>query len=197
MGGYAINIYFGVPGSGKTTYAAWLAKKYLKRGRKVYTNVPIEGCYLITVQDFEKYHLEPNSLVIFDEAGIDFNNRDFKKFSPELNYRFKYHRHYKLDIVILSQSYNDMDKKIRLLARNLYVVKKSLIPYFIVVKRIGKKIGIDELSHDIIDQYFWIPWFSGGTQRVFTPILWKMFDSYDTKPMEIRNFKLCEVKPKK
>ena len=33
--GNTFDIYFGVPGSGKTTFAAYLAKKRLKKGKKV------------------------------------------------------------------------------------------------------------------------------------------------------------------
>ena len=40
-----LTIYFGLPGSGKTTVAASLAKMYLKAGYPVWSNVPIRGCY--------------------------------------------------------------------------------------------------------------------------------------------------------
>ena len=39
---YILTIYFGVPGSGKTTMAAYLAKRF-KRGYNVWSNVPITG----------------------------------------------------------------------------------------------------------------------------------------------------------
>ena len=68
---HVLNVYFGVPGSGKTTFAAYLTKwalrenalirfcrryenaltkmilnsKYLKRRIDVYSNVPITGAY--------------------------------------------------------------------------------------------------------------------------------------------------------
>ena len=34
----ALSLYFGIPGAGKSTYAAYLAKKDMKRGRKVWSN---------------------------------------------------------------------------------------------------------------------------------------------------------------
>ena len=50
--------YFGVPGSGKTTVAAYLAKKDLKKKRNVYSNVPITGAYKISKEDIGKFLIE-------------------------------------------------------------------------------------------------------------------------------------------
>ena len=43
-----IYLYFGLPRSGKSTYAAKLAKKALTAGRAVYSNFPIRGTFQIT-----------------------------------------------------------------------------------------------------------------------------------------------------
>ena len=71
-----------------------------------------------------------------------------------------------------------MDVTLRRLAQNFYVVRKSLIPFFVVIKRIRRKVGIDENSHQIVDAYrFGTPILD--TKWIFCPPLWKMFDSYN------------------
>lgn len=176
--GYALSIYFGVPGSGKTTFAAYLAKKDLKKGRKVWSNVPITGTMQFDPQTDIGQYMICDGRVIIDEAGLEYNNRNFKKFSDDQNYFYKYHRHYQLDVDIFSQGYDDMDKKLRILAQRLYVVKKSLIPGFICRKTISKKVGINEMSKEIIDEYYFVPF---STKWIFAPVLWKMFNSYSRR----------------
>lgn len=176
--GCRFDIYFGVPGSGKTTFAAWIAKKQFKRGNDVYSNVAIKNAYILEKSDIGKYLIE-NGSIILDEAGIDYNNRDFKKFSKEETYYFKYHRHYNTNVFMFSQDL-DMDIKLRKLATRIFLVKKSLIPFFIKRKEISKKIGIDKQTKQIIDEYNF-RWFS--TKLIFAPALWKMFDTYDRKEL--------------
>ena len=184
---HVLNIYFGVPGSGKTTFAAYLVKKDLKHGGNVWSNVPITGAMMLDPKsDIGKYMIS-NGRVIIDEAGIEYNNREYKKFSEEQTYFYKYHRHYELGIDIFSQGFDDMDKKLRTLAQNLYVVKKSIFPFFIVRRRIGKKVGINDMTKEIIDEYFWVPF---SRKWIFSPLVWNMFNTtsrveYPEKPWEI------------
>lgn len=148
---HVLNVYFGVPGSGKTTFAAYLTKwalhenaiirfcrknqnfltlpilksKYLKRRIPVYSNVPITGAYKLDAKaDIGKFMIE-NAKVIIDEAGIEYNNRNYKSFPPESVYFYKYHRHYQVSVDVFSQSYEDMDVTLRRLAQNFYVVRRS------------------------------------------------------------------------
>lgn len=177
---YALNIYFGLPGSGKTTYASYLAKKDLKKGVSVWSNVPITGCFKIEPKDdIGKFNIT-NGRLIIDEAGIEYNNRDFKNFSQESTYFYKYHRHYQLNVDIFSQGYDDMDKKLRTLASGMYLIKKSIIPFFICKKKISKRVGIDTNTKQVIDEYFFAPF---GTRWIFTPPLWKMFNTYSRKTL--------------
>lgn len=171
---HILSVYFGVPGSGKTTFAAWLTKRDLKHGLKVWSNVPITGAYqLEPKQDIGTYMIA-NGRVIIDEAGIEYNNRDFKEFSKKSLYFYKYHRHYETAVDVFSQGFDDMDKKLRTLAQRYYVVKKSLIPFFIYRQRIGKRVGINEVSKEIIDEYFFVPF---GRRYIFSPLLWNMFNT--------------------
>ena len=204
-----LNVYFGVPGSGKTTFAAYLTKNAMKeshviswarkhpnrltnwllnktqlfkRRLAVWSNVPITGAYSLDPQkDIGKYMIESGKVII-DEAGIEYNNRNFKSFPQEAVYWYKYHRHYSCSVDVFSQSYEDMDITLRRLAQNYYVVKKSMIPYFVVCKRIRRKVGIDDQTHQIIDHYrFGLPVLD--SKWVFTPPLWKLFNSFSRKEL--------------
>lgn len=212
---HVLNVYFGVPGSGKTTFAAWLtrqslqqsriitwaqnhpgrfsekllASRFFKRAMPVYSNVPITGAYkLEPQQDIGKF-MVCDGKVIIDEAGIEYNNRNFKAFSQQAIYWYKYHRHYECSVDVFSQSYEDMDITLRRLAQNYFVVKKSLIPYFIVCTKIRRKVGIDDNTHQIIDKYYFgLPII--GSKWIFTPTLWKMFNSYSRKDMPEKEWEI-------
>lgn len=203
-----LNVYFGVPGSGKTTFAAYLAKqsmrqsrvitwaeqhpgkfsawllstKLLKRKQPVWSNVPLTGTYALDPRADIGVRMIVGGKVIIDEAGIEYNNRQIKTFPATAIYWYKYHRHYQCSVDVFSQSYEDMDITLRRLAQNYFVVKKSLLPYFIVCKRIRRKVGIDENTHQIIDHYYFgFPILD--TKWVFTPPLWKLFNSYSRKEL--------------
>ena len=205
---HVLNVYFGVPGPGKTTFAAYLTKwalhenaiirfcrknqnfltlpilksKYLRRRIPVYSNVPITGAYkLDTKADIGKYMIE-NAKVIIDEAGIEYNNRNYKSFPPESIYFYKYHRHYQVSVDVFSQSYEDMDVTLRRLAQNFYVVRRSLVPFCIVARRICRRVGVDEQTKQITDLYaMGLPVLD--TKRIFCPPLWKLFNSYSRKEL--------------
>lgn len=100
---HVLNVYFGVPGSGKTTFAAYLTKwalhenalirfcrkhqnpvtrvilnsRYLKRRIDVYSNVPITGAYQLDAKTDIGHYMIENAKVIIDEAGIEYNNRSY------------------------------------------------------------------------------------------------------------------------
>lgn len=169
-----ISVYFGVPGAGKTTFAAYLAKKDMKKGGKVWSNVPITGTYQLDCKADLGKHMIVDGRIIIDEAGIEYNNRKYKELDQAAIMFFKYHRHYQTALDVFSQSHEDMDITIRRLAQTYYVVKKSIIPNVIVCKAIGRRIGIDENTKQIIDEYFWKPL---GTRWIWSRPLWKMFNT--------------------
>ncbi len=212
---HVLNVYFGVPGSGKTTFAAYLTKwalrenpiitlcrkynnkltravlasPYLKRRIDVYSNVPITGAYKLDARADIGVHMIENAKIIIDEAGIEYNNRDYKNFPQEAIYFYKYHRHYKTSIDIFSQSYEDMDVTLRRLAQNFYVVRKSLVPFCVVARRINRKVGVDEQTKQIADLYY-MGYPILDTKRIFSPPLWKLFNSYSRKELPQKEWEI-------
>lgn len=169
-----ISIYFGVPGAGKTTFAAWLVKNELKRGGKVWSNVPITGAMIYEPKVDLGKHSMIDGRIILDEASVEYNNRKFKELDSDTIKFLKYHRHYQTAIDVFSQSYDDMDITLRRLAQKYYLMKKSFLPWFVIRKTISKKIGIDENTKQIIDEYYFKPF---STKIIFCPPLWKIFNT--------------------
>lgn len=181
--------YFGVPGSGKTTLAAYLAKKRQKKGKRVLSNVNIKGCYEISRSDIGHYDMS-HSLILCDEAGVEFNNRNYSKNFDYAQIDFlKHHRHYDCDLAFFSQYWNDIDVTLRRLSTRLFLLQKSMIPFFIKRKEIGKKIGIDPNTKQIIDEYYF-KFFIVGTRYIFSPSLWKMFNTHENVELPKKEFKL-------
>jgi len=157
--------------------AAYLAKTDMKHGRKVYSNVPITGTMCVDRDDIGHTMISDGRL-IWDEAGLDYDNRKMKMADEEV-YFYKYHRHYQMDVDFFSQGL-DVDIKIRKLARHIYLVRGSILPFFIERKEIGRRVGIDQMTHQIIDEYFWKPF---GTKLIFSPPLWKLFNTYSRRQL--------------
>jgi len=177
---YGLTIYFGVPGAGKTTLCAYIARKVLKKNGLIWSNVPVKGTFKLSPKEDIGKYLISNGTVLIDEAGLEYNNRDYKQFSQDATEFYKYHRHYRLSVNIFSQGYDDMDKKIRLLATRLFVVSKSALPFLVRRYQIGKRAGINDLTKEICEEYFKIPL---SSRWIFSPTLWDMFDSYSTKEL--------------
>lgn len=180
----SIELYFGVPGAGKTTWAAYLASKAIKKKRPVFSNVFIKGCYMYDKEDLGVNLIE-NALVIVDEAGLEFDNRKMSMKDSEI-YFFKYHRHYQNDIVFFSQGL-DVDIKIRKLAQKLYLLGPSLLPGFILRKTIDRRVGIDD-NGQIIDKFSFRSPLFGGYKLIFAPAFRKYFNTLDRKALNLKQF---------
>ena len=105
---------FGKKGSGKSCYLVHEIIKHLKKGWIVYSDFPvnINGVRLISFNDLSTFKPVENSLIVLDEVGLSANNRDFKTFSKGLTEYIKLQRHFKVKMIMNSQSF-DVDKKIR------------------------------------------------------------------------------------
>lgn len=187
-----LSMYFGVPGSGKTTFAAWYSKQAKAVGVPVYSNVPIKGTYKVERGDIGKYLIQ-DCVLIIDEASLEYNNRDFKNFAASENKFYSLHRHYCVECIFFSQGWEDADKRIRTLAQRLYYVKRSLIPGFIIRKEIKKTIDISQ-DKQIIDGYNFVP-FSG--RWIYCRPLWKLFDSFDAPELPAKDWEQWSFEARK
>lgn len=179
-----IDLYFGVPGAGKTTWASYLASKAMKKNRPVFSNVFIKGAYAYNKADLGVNAIE-SALVIVDEAGLEFDNRKMSMTDEEI-YFFKYHRHYQNDVVFFSQGL-DVDIKIRKLAQHIYLLQPSILPGFIKRKTIDRNVGIDDQGQ-IIDKFSFRSPLFGGIKLIYAPMFRKYFDTLSRKKLNPKVF---------
>ena len=177
----SVNYVFGSPGSGKTTLLCKIAKYFQKKKINGYSNFPGTGCILIQDEDIGYYNFT-NSVILLDEAGIAYSNRDavnkrgLMQDKQRLQY-WKLVRHYRAMIILASQSWEDVDKKCRDLSNRYFYIRRSLFPFFTLVKPIFKCVDIDETTHQPADFYkFDVFW---NYMYVYRPKWYKMFNSYD------------------
>lgn len=192
---YRLYMLFGKKGSGKTTFITKMAIKYMRKGRKVYSTVPVPGAYGFDPQKLGKLMFEPNSVVFFDEAGILFDNRDFKNFSKDKVEYLKLMRHYGVTIYMFSQAF-DIDKKIRDLTDYCYLVT-NWFNCVSVARKINRRITIVHAdkggtgeSH-LADDMDFTPWFTipfGGAIFTWIPAWTKYFNSFDAPELPLKEF---------
>lgn len=176
-----LELIMGKAGSGKSTLIAHLVKKANKKNRKVYCNHHVLGATKFDHTWLGKYMLEDCTIII-DEAQICFDNRDFKSFTKELKFFFSNYRHFQADIYVVSQSWEDLDIKIRRQAKKIYIMQGSIIPFTIMLQRVKMKFGVNEDKTDIVTQFgtSYIPFIGWTLKLNFT--VWHYFDSY-SKPI--------------
>lgn len=148
-----IAVYFGSPGSGKTTLACREILRARKRYKYTFANF---GCKCATVDDVDLSDLglwtfPSGSYVAIDEAGIEYNSRKYKTLPQHTIKWFKLHRHYGCDLSVWSQSWEDMDVTLRRLADRLYYVRR--FGPFTLVRRVYKRVTVDKQTEQIIDGY--------------------------------------------
>lgn len=143
---YRLYMIFGKKGSGKSSYLSKLALRYSKRGWTCYTNMDdmcVAGVRLIDPAKLGELVPEPHSVVLLDEVGMLYDNRNYKDFKPAVRDFFKLQRHYQCIVYLASQSY-DIDKKLRDLTDGMFLCT-SVGPLGIV-RPIVKKIGLTDAS---------------------------------------------------
>lgn len=187
-----LSVFYGAAGSGKSTLAAYYALRTLKAGYNVYSNVPIKGCKEVSKDMIGKQSIT-DGLLIIDESGIEYNNRDFRSnFNKKADNNkslewFKKHRHEGVEIMIFSQGFADTDIKITTLGTDYYIVKKHWLFKIVKYKRITKKPEIDEITKQPIDAFEYKP-LSG--RFVFMRPLWPFFDSFDRMDLPVIPFRV-------
>ena len=214
-----VSLVFGSPGSGKTTYACYLfhkdqkkIRKFLKRRRSsraqitakqmkkyglhkhYFANFPnkLSTVFKDTLK-LGEFTLPQNSLLICDEAGIEFNNRGFKSFPKPLISWLKLHRHYKVDCCFISQSWEDCDITIRRLADELWYLRK--LGPFTLARRVKRFVDINDDSQ-IIDGFVFRkliykllppPFHQDSFRIIFRPFYYKYFDTYEAPELPLYN----------
>lgn len=199
-----ISMYFGLPGSGKSTLACKLAYDSLKLGRDVYINfhadIEYKGKKAVYIPNdvIGRYDLS-GGLIIIDEATLFADNRNYKSFDK--TEFFMLHRHYKNDIILLSQGYNAVDKKLRTLTVNLYYIQKSGILQRWVTKYFPIAYGIhfpdgDKLG-EIVEGYSKPSLLTRifTTKHIWRPRWYNCFDTFEAPVLPSLSEYWEKVKP--
>ncbi len=216
---YKLIMIFGKKGSGKSTTLTKYAMQHIRTGWTVYSTEQIPGTYYINpdwigfvqLEDFNFkpfnsgdykglvklfkivrnwiFPYSPKILLLCDEVGMIWDNRNYKSFKPEVRDFFKLQRHYHVKCVLFSQTF-DIDKKLRDLTDQMYLVK-NFARVFTYGKRIRKFITIKESQTDDssslaegleFDSLFW--WWLGSRTLTFIPRWSKYFNSFEAPELQ-------------
>lgn len=200
-----ITTYFGSPGCGKTTLAVKMAIKNKKHYDYCFLNFDhnIDGAYIADLDGLGDWTFPDHSFIAIDEAGIEYNSRAYKALPKPAIAWFKKHRHYKCDIAVFSQSWEDMDVTIRRLSDHLWYLYR--IGPFTLSRRIYKRVSVDKQTEQIIDGYkmasiLWLlVWplqldcklmpFAPKFKLTFRPFYYKYFDSFSKDNIPVKMHK--------
>lgn len=196
-----IRYFIGLPGKGKTTLATKICiKEGLRKNRKVYSNFEVFGAYKLDMKDFGRYDLR-DCILLLDEIGLEFNNRDFKTFSKDTLRFFKLHRHFNTDIYCFSQAL-DSDISIFRLVDELYIIEK-VGRVFSIAKKIDRYLVLhnskDEKTNNGSENFITEDFkYSFPTNWIITfiPRWVKFFNSFETPKLpkkELNKFEFVNL----
>lgn len=183
---YKLYMVFGKKGSGKSTYLVRQAKKYMKKGYSVYTNMTdcmLPGVRIFDVDDLGEFVPEANSCLLIDEVGMIWDSRNFKNFKPSVRDFFKLQRHYHVVCFLASQTF-DIDKKLRDLCDGM-ILFTNVFNVFSLGRPITKRIVLTESTSEaesrISENLKFCPiWYWKIT---YIPKWIKYFNSFDVPDM--------------
>lgn len=92
--------------------------------------------------------------------------------------------------MVFSQGFDDMDKIIRTLGTEMYVVRKGLFRT-ITYRRILKRPDIDEITHKPDDIYSFQ---TLSKKRIYAPAVWHAFDSFSRLGLPQKDFEVWGLK---
>lgn len=183
---YKVIMLFGKKGTGKTADIAKVSVECRKKGVECYSNVDVPGTIPFNPKTVGYYKPVEGSVVCLDEVGMIWDKRDFANFDKNVRDFFKFARQYKLIIRMYSQTYDDVDKKIRDLTDELYIMKRFL-RVFTICRKVEKvqTIGHTAEGHGtIVEDYILMPMFATGAMRInFIPRYVHLFNSYNPKEL--------------
>lgn len=191
----AVELYFGLPGCGKTTLLVAEAVRASRSGkyRNIYSNIHISvpGVTYIDNDCIGKYDIS-DGLVLIDEATLFADSRAYKTFDKGKLMYFLEHRHFNVDIKLFTQQWDGVDRKIRVITDRVYYVYKGLIlghwitsyyriPYGIIIpdaKQGSEKLG--EIIQGYCKPNFLVRLFCS---KIYRPAFYKYFDSWERPHM--------------
>lgn len=186
---YKLTMIFGKKGSGKSTLMVRMAYEYLAAGWTVFCTERLDGCVHIDYNDIGFKQIPPNSLLLVDEVGMIWDNRNFKNFKTEVRDWFKLQRHYKVKVVLFSQTF-DIDKKLRDLTDDMYLCT-NVARVFSWAKRITRRIILVQPGPESparIDEelaFDWLLfWPFGSRILTFIPTWAPYFDSHNCPELD-------------
>lgn len=160
-----VSVYFGSIGCGKTTVACKLLRKSRKQYDHFFTTfktLKLKNCH--HWQNFDGLGLvtpPEHSLLVDDESGITYNNRKYKSMPQHTIEWYKLSRHYKCDVILMSQAFDDMDITLRRLASEYWYLRR--VGPWTLSRQVYKYCMVDENTHQIIDGYRMASVFSAFT----------------------------------
>lgn len=126
-----ISVYTGFPGSGKSLHAVSLIYAHVKGKGLVVSNIDLAGFadnpyyqyhdfrWFQNVENVKKVASEHfndkiKTMFVIDEAQVIFDSRNWSaQGRMDWNIFFSMHRHYRCNFVLVTQSYQNLDKRIR------------------------------------------------------------------------------------
>lgn len=182
MSPYTLTYIFGLKGAGKSTFMVKMMLRDIKNGWVVYTNmfdVNIPGVRLFDAQELSSMVPPPGSAIYIDEAGLLWDNRQYKDFDSGFTEYFKLQRKYKNKVVINSQAL-DVDKKIRDLVDRMYLMT-NVFGCIGVARPLKRTIKVIEAFGSSESRLGMNLTFEGISKSVFfwMPSYWKWFDSFN------------------
>lgn len=193
-----IKVFFGAPGCGKSTAIAYLVSKHIKKFNKakrkkksycydyIFTNTDVDNANKFNKKQLDKMAFPPKSLVLIDEAGLEFNSRKTLSLTDGMQYYLKKHRHYQNDLYFFSQTWEDIDVVVSRLAVEVWHLKK--LGPFTLVRRILKDADVNDDTHKIEDMYKkerlykrFLPYPFGSFSffLIYRPKYYNMFNSWE------------------
>ena len=162
---YKLVMVFGKKGSGKTTFLAKTAYQYLKKGYPVFSTEKIPGVIHFDVNKIGYVTFPENAVILIDEVGMIWDNRNFKTFKPEVRDYFKYQRHEKHIVYLFSQTF-DIDLKLRNLTDCMYLCTCKF-GWLSIARKIKRSITLVHPQGDAESRI--------ADDLEFEPILWSLF----------------------
>lgn len=190
---YKLIFIFGKKGSGKSTLLTKYALDYLRKGWNVYSTEKCPGTFHISPEDVGRFQFPPRSVVIIDEVGMIWDNRDFKNFSNQVRDYFKLQRHYKHVVILASQTF-DVDKKIRDLADEMYLVTKKFRVFSYAKKILRQTVLVEatgqspsKIDENLVFDSLFLFW-AGSRKFTYIPKYTKYFDSFKVPGLKEKDF---------